>query len=143
MTAVVRSLFRTTAVVAHPGSLVIDNPTVTDGELGGDCLCGRGQTIGTCHVTDTRMWFRAFHEKPAVYHLQNVTDWACVDCVADAALDVAKGVVREQMREKARERAAQIEAIQRQNEMRRAEGLPEVPYWTPDGCDEWPTGGER
>lgn len=106
MTAVVRDLFRTPTVDAQPGNLVTDNPKQTDGELGGDCLCGRGQTIGTCRVTDTRLWFRAFHEAPAVYHLQNVTDWACVDCVADAALDVANGVVRERMREIGRQRAA-------------------------------------
>jgi hypothetical protein len=126
--AVVRQLRRTTTVASQPGNLVTDNPTVTDGKLGGDCLCGRGQTIGTCHVTDTRMWFRAFHEEPAVYHLQNVTDWACVDCVADAALDVANGAIRDRMRKAARERAAEIDALARTNEMRRETGLPIVPF---------------
>lgn len=128
MTAVVRHLRRTTTVAAQPGNLVTDNPTVTDGELGGDCLCGRGPTIGTCHMTDTRLWFRAFHEEPAVYHFQNVTDWACVDCVADAALDVANGVIKERMREKVRQRAAEIDALMRTNEMRREAGLPIVPF---------------
>jgi len=143
MTAVIRQLRRTPDVAAQPGNLVTDQPPQADGELGGDCLCGRGQVIGTCIVTANRLWFRSFHDSPAVYHLARVTDWACVDCVADAALDVANGVIREQMREKGRERAAQLEAIQRQNEMRLEAGLPEVRSWIPGDCDEWPTGGER
>ena len=68
------------------------------GELGGDCQCGRGAAIGTCIVTASRLWFRAFHEPPAAYHLERCTDWACVDCVADNALAVATGEVREAMR---------------------------------------------
>jgi len=79
-------------------SLVTENPPVL-GELGGDCLCGRGPAIGTCINTATRMWFRAFHDGPAVCHLERCTDWACVDCVADNALAVATGEVREQMRQ--------------------------------------------
>lgn len=75
------------------------------GVLGGDCLCGRGETIGTCIVTASRLWFRAFHEPPAVYHLERVTDWVCVDCLADAALDVAQGVIRERMQEEGRRRS--------------------------------------
>ena len=75
------------------------------GVLGGDCLCGRGETIGTCVVTASRLWFRAFHEPPAVYHLERVTDWVCVDCLADTALDVAQGVIRERMREEGRRRS--------------------------------------
>lgn len=77
------------------------------GVLGGDCLCGRGETIGTCLVTAGRLWFRAFHDGVAAYHLARVTDWACIDCLADTALDVANGVIREQMRETGRKRAAE------------------------------------
>jgi hypothetical protein len=74
------------------------------GELGGDCLCGRGPALGTCHWTDGRLNFRAFHNGPAVYHLVNVVDWACVDCIADAALAIASGKVREGMRRLGQER---------------------------------------
>lgn len=76
----------------------------TLGVLGGDCLCGRGAAIGTCIVTASRLWFRAFHEPPAAYHLERCTDWACVDCVADAAVAVASGEVREATRRIARKR---------------------------------------
>jgi len=143
VTAVVRSLFRTTTAAAQTAPPAAEGLPVPS-ELGGDCLCGRGAAIGTCIVTSNRLMFRAFHESPAAYHLERVTSWACVDCVADAVLDVSNGVVRERMREQTGERAAQIEAIQRQNEMRRAEGLPEVRSWIPEGNEfEWPTGGER
>jgi hypothetical protein len=83
--------------------LTIENPP-TLGVLGGDCLCGRGQTIGTCITTATRLWFRAFHEPPAAYHLERCTDGACIDCVADAAQAVATGKVREAMRQIAEQR---------------------------------------
>jgi hypothetical protein len=95
--------------------------------LGGDCRCGRGPTIGTCEATATRLWFRAFHQQPAAYHLQHATDWACVDCVADITLDVANGVIQERMREMGRERAEQMTALMRRNDMRRADGLPIIP----------------
>lgn len=81
-------------------------PTV--GELGGDCQCGRGPTIGTCHWTSGRLMFRAFHDGPAAYHLVNAADWACVDCVADAALAVASGQVRKAMQRIAQERRADL-----------------------------------
>ena len=84
-------------------SLATENPP-TLGVLGGDCLCGRGAAIGTCIVTASRLWFRAFHEPPAAYHLERCTDWACVDCVADAAVAVASGEVREAIRRIARNR---------------------------------------
>ncbi|MGW0579433.1 hypothetical protein ACWD25_26500 [Streptomyces sp. NPDC002920] len=74
--------------------------------LGGDCQCGRGQTIGTCIVTASRLWFRAFHDGPAAYHLARCTDWACVDCIADNALAVATGEVRATLRRIAAERRA-------------------------------------
>lgn len=74
------------------------------GELGGDCLCGRGAAIGTCVWSSGRIWFRAFHDDPASYHLARVLEWACVDCVADAALAVASGEIREAMRRIAEER---------------------------------------
>lgn len=79
------------------------------GELGGDCLCGRGPAIGTCHWTAGRLNFRAFHDGPASYHLENTADWACVDCVADVALDVASGKVREHMRRSVEKRRAALE----------------------------------
>ncbi|PWG13922.1 hypothetical protein DF268_08635 [Streptomyces sp. V2] len=87
-------------------NLAANDPTATLGELGGDCLCGRGSVIGTCVITDTRMWFRAFHDGLTAYHLQRSTDWACVDCVADNALAVANGEIRERMRQLAERRAA-------------------------------------
>jgi len=77
------------------------------GVLGGGCLCGRGTAIGTCVITATRLWFRAFHEPPVAYHLERATDWACVDCVADAALAVASGEVREAMRRAGRPRVSE------------------------------------
>jgi hypothetical protein len=108
MTAVVRQLRRTTPHPApQPHNLVTEEPSPTIGELGGECHCGRGETIGTCVLTATRLWFRAFHESPAVYHFERVTDWVCVDCLADAALDVANGVIRERMRRTAAAREAQ------------------------------------
>jgi len=133
MTAVVRSLFRTTTVDVQP----------TNAEPVDYCQCGRGPVIGVVSYTDTRLRFYSLDDWYCRHLGEAAADLRCVDCLADAALDVANGVVREQMREKARERAAQIEAIQRQNEMRRAEGLPEVQSWIPEGCDEWPVGGER
>jgi hypothetical protein len=125
----------------------IDNPPTEESSapdgLGGDCLCGRGLTIGTCIVSANRLMFRAFHEPPAVYHWSRVTDWACVDCVADAALDIANGVIREQMLNESRHRAEEMDALVQANAMRREAGLPLVPAVIPEGCDEWPTGGER
>lgn len=111
MSTVVRQLRRPPAVTAPPGNLVTEAPPQTDGELGGDCLCGRGQAIGTCVTTATRLWFRAFHEQPAAYHLERVLDWVCVDCLADAALDVADGSVRNRMRAVSRERAEELQAL--------------------------------
>jgi hypothetical protein len=84
--------------------LSIENPPIL-GVLGGDCLCGRGPAIGTCITTASRLWFRAFHEPPAAYHLERATDWVCVDCVADNALAVATGEIRDQMRRIADQRA--------------------------------------
>lgn len=100
--------------------------------IGGDCLCGRGAAIGTCIVTSNRLLFRAFHESPVAYHLERALNWACVDCVADAALDVSNGVVRERMRQQARERAAQLESLR-------------AGQWIdPDSeGNAWPAGGAR
>lgn len=75
------------------------------GELGGDCTCGRGPTIGTLTFTADRMWFRVFHNGPAAFHLENAADWACVDCIADTAIAVATGEVRAAIRRVAEERA--------------------------------------
>jgi len=142
VTAVVRNLFRAAASDAPIATSVPAVEPSTDDLIGGDCQCGRGPAIGTCVVTDTRLRFRAFHELPAVYHLHRVTDWACVDCVADAALDVANGVIKEQMRKVGRERAEEMAALKQQNEMRRAAGLPTVPEAIiPEGFDEWVSEG--
>lgn len=142
MTAVVRNLFRTEPSDVPTATSVPAAKPSTDDLIGGDCQCGRGPAIGTCVVTDTRLRFRAFHELPAVYHLHHVTDWACVDCVADAALDVANGVIKEKMREIGRQRAEEMAALKRQNEMRRAGGLSTVPeVIIPEGFDEWVSGG--
>jgi len=132
MTATVRNLFRTAPAEAQPGNLVTDNPTQANGELGGDCLCGRGPSIGTCMVTANRLMFRAFHEQPSAYHLERVTDWACVDCVADAAMDVANGLISDRMRDQARKRAEQLK------ELRPGEWIAPVPE-----SNAWPVGGER
>ena len=77
-------------------------------ELGGDCLCGRGPAIGTCVFTASRLWFRAFHEPPAAYHLERCTDWVCVDCIADTAIAIASGEVRAAMRRTAADRRAAL-----------------------------------
>lgn len=132
MSAVVRSLFRTATVDAQPASVVAEAPSPAASPLGGDCLCGRGAVIGTCIATSNRLMFRAFHESPVTYHLERVTNWACVDCVADAALDVANGVVRERMREASRQRAEQVASL------RPGEWIDP----DPEG-NAWPTGGER
>lgn len=79
------------------------------GELGGDCSCGRGPAVGTCHWTSGRLSFRAFHNGPAGWHLENAASWACLDCVADSVLAVATGEVREHMRSIGRERRAERE----------------------------------
>lgn len=131
MTAVVRSLFRTTTVPTQPALPAADDRQDPDA-LGADCLCGRGQAIGTCTSTATRLLFRTFSEPPAAYHLERVTNWVCVDCLADAALDIANGVVRERMREQGRERAAQMEGL------RSGEWIDP----DPEG-NAWPAGGER
>jgi len=130
MTAVVRSLFRTTTV---------DAPTSAT-EPVDYCQCGRGAVIGVVSYTDTRLRFYSLQDWYCRHLGDAAADLRCVDCLADAALDVANGVIREQMREKARERAAQIEAVQRQNEMRREAGLPEIRSYIPGDCDEWPGG---
>lgn len=80
------------------------------GVLGGDCLCGRGPAVGTCAWTSGRLSFRAFHDGPAVFHLENAADWACVDCIADATLAVASGEVWKSMRDLARKRLAEMGA---------------------------------
>jgi hypothetical protein len=86
--------------------LATENPP-TLGELGGDCPCGRGPTIGTCTFTASRMWFRVFHDGPASFHLEHAADWVCVDCIADTAIAVATGEVRAAIRRVAQERRAE------------------------------------
>jgi len=130
VTAVVRSLFRT-ATSDAPAS----NAEPVD-----YCQCGRGPVIGVVSCTDTRLRFYSL-EDWYCRHGDAAADLRCVDCLADAALNVANGVIRKQMRAQARERAAQLEAIQRQNKMRREAGLPEIQSWIPGDCDEWPSDG--
>jgi hypothetical protein len=96
---VIQSLLRTPEPVVPPP---------VPRELGGDCQCGRGPAIGTCHWTAGRLNLRAFHDGPATYHLENAADWACVDCIADVALDVASGKVREEMRRSVEKRRAEL-----------------------------------
>lgn len=86
-------------------NLATENPP-TLGELGGDCACGRGPTIGTLAFTASRMWFRVFHDGPAAFHLENAADWVCVDCIADTAIAVATGEVRAAIRRITQERNA-------------------------------------
>lgn len=80
-------------------------------ELGGECQCGRGETIGTVHYSDGRLWFRAFHNGPAGWHLDNATDWRCPDCIADEAIAVANGEVRERMNQVLLKRRQEIEEM--------------------------------
>lgn len=129
MTAVVRSLFRTTTVDAHS----------TNAEPVDYCQCGRGPVIGVVTYTDTRMWFFSLEDYYCRHLGEAAADLRCVDCLADAALNVATGVVREQMREKARERAAEMDALTRTNEMRKAAGLSPKAI-IPEG-NEWPADG--
>lgn len=132
MTAVVRQLRRT----ATP-----DAPTPQAEPLD-YCQCNRGPVIGAVTYTDDQVWFFSM----ASYQMRThhyAADMRCVDCLADVAMDVANGVVRERMREMVRERAAETDALMRSNAMRRDAGLPIVPGIFPEGCDEWPTGGER
>ncbi|MFG2276751.1 hypothetical protein ACGFNY_44210 [Streptomyces chartreusis] len=131
MTAVVRSLFRTTTVDAQP----------TSAEPVDYCQCGRGAVIGVVSYTDSRLTFYSLEDWYCRHVGEAAADLRCVDCLADTALDVANGVVREQMREKARERAADIDALMRTNAMRREAGLPIIPGIFPEGCDEWPSDG--
>lgn len=133
MTAVVRSLFRTTAN---------DTPSPKTEPLD-YCQCGRGVVIGVVSYTASRLTFYSLEDWYCRHLGEAAADLRCVDCLADAAVHVATGVVRERMREAGRERAEQIEAMRRRNEMRRAEGLPEIQSWIPGDCGEWPTGGER
>lgn len=80
-------------MTAHICDLTPNTPPAL-GELGGPCVCGRGETLGTCHWTSGRIWLRAFHDGPAAFHLGNAADWACLECVADKALAVTSGKVR-------------------------------------------------
>jgi hypothetical protein len=80
-------------------------------ELGGECQCGRGETIGTVHYSDGRLWFRAFHNGPAAYHEANAVDWCCADCIADAAVAVASGEVKERMNQFLLKRRREIEEM--------------------------------
>lgn len=133
MTAVVRNLFRTTTVDAQP----------TNTEPVDYCQCGRGPVIGFVTHTDTQLWFSSLESYQARTH-HDAADLRCVDCLADAAMDVANGVVRERMREIGRQRDEEFAALQRQNAMRRAAGLPVLQTAIiPDGCPDWPAGGER
>ena len=65
---------------------------------GGECVCGRGQVIGTCTWTSGRVLFRAFHDGPAGWHDEQAADQVCVDCVADIVAAVASGEVLTAMR---------------------------------------------
>lgn len=132
MTAVVRSLFRTTTA---------EWPT-TQAEPLDYCECNRGPVIGAVIAYADQVRFFPLSNTKAQWP-DNVTYLRCVDCLADISLDVANGVVKERMREKAQERAVEIDALMRTNAMRREAGLPIVPGILPVGFDEWPTGGDR
>jgi hypothetical protein len=131
MTAVVRNLFRTTTV---------DAPT-SNAEPVDYCQCGRGPVIGVVYAYDTRLKFMSLEDSHCTHH--EAAYLRCVDCVADAALNVANGVIRERMREIGRQRDEQWAALQRQNEMRKAAGLPIVQTAIIPEGNEWPTGGQR
>lgn len=110
-------------------------------ELVDYCQCNRGPVIGIVQFTDKQLWFSSLESWQAGTH-RDAADLRCVDCVAEAAQAVASGVVREEMRKASRRRASEMEALMRQNAMRREAGLPIVPVIVPEGSDEWP-GGER
>jgi hypothetical protein len=132
MTAVVRSLFRTTTAEAPK----------TDAEPVDYCQCGRGAVIGVVSYNATRLRFYSLDDWYCRHLGEAAADLRCVDCLADAAVDVANGVVRERMREMGRQRAAEMDALMQTNAMRREAGLPIVPGIFPEG-NEWPTGGQR
>jgi hypothetical protein len=92
------------ADTTHDNLAVDQLPTL--GELGGPCPCGRGETIGTCHFTSNRMWFRVFHDGSTSFHWENAADWVCVDCIADIAIAVATGEIRAAIRRIGQERHA-------------------------------------
>lgn len=133
MTAVVRSLFRTTTV---------DTLTST-AEPVDYCQCGRGPVIGVVSYTGSRLTFYSLEDWYCHHLGEAAADLRCVDCLTDTAMDVANGVIKERMREQSRQRAAEIDALMRTNAMRAEAGLPVIPGVIPEGCEQWPTGGER
>jgi hypothetical protein len=60
--------------------------------------------VGYCSYTESRLTFIAFSDNPWPRSHENVMDWLCLDCVADAVADVASGRERERRREEARKR---------------------------------------
>lgn len=101
------------------------------------CECNRGPVIGTVIAYADRLLFFPLSNKKAEY-ADNVAYLRCVDCLADISMDVANGVIKERMRELSRQRASEIDALMRQNAMRKDAGLPIVPAIVPEGND-WPT----
>lgn len=105
------------------------------------CQCNRGPVVGIVQYNDRQLWFFSLESRQARTH-HDAADLRCGDCLTEAAQAVANGVIRDQMREVSRQRASEVEALMRQNEMRREAGLPIVPGIFPEG-NEWPTGGEQ
>ena len=132
MTGVVRSLFRTTTQ---------DAPT-SQAEPLDYCECSRGVVVGAVIAYADHLLFFPLSNKKAEYP-DNVVYLRCIDCLTDLAMDVATGAIEERMKEWARKRGAEMDALMRTNAMRREAGLPAVSGFIPEGCDEWPTGGER
>lgn len=97
VTAVVRSLFRTTTADAQP----------TNAEPVDYCQCGRGPVIGVFGLrvggSNDRL---AFFPLGSVYaSLPEVAaDLCCLDCVTDAVADLASGKTNAELQELARQR---------------------------------------
>lgn len=131
MTAVVRSLFRTTCE---------DWPSSQTEPLD-YCQCGRGPVIGAVIACTDRLLFFPLSNKKAEAP-ENVLYLRCVDCLADISMDVANGVIKERMRKMARERAEAMAALMRRNKMRRAAGMPVACGLDEDGNERF-AGGQR
>ncbi|MFD7615730.1 hypothetical protein [Streptomyces sp. NPDC059802] len=131
MTAVVRQLRRTATAQGTP--MVYPEPLDY-------CECNRGPVIGAVIAYADRLQFFPLSNKKAEFP-DNVAYLRCVDCVADISMDIANGVIEERMKEMASQRATEMDALMRQNVMRKEAGLPIVPS-IPSRDYGW-TEGER
>ncbi|MFW3477385.1 hypothetical protein [Streptomyces microflavus] len=128
MTAVVRQLRRT----ATAKSSLAGQPEPLD-----YCECNRGPVIGAVVAYTDHVLFFPLSNKKAEYP-ENVAYLRCVDCLTDTSLDVANGVIEAQVKEMVRQRAVEMDALMRQNAMRKEAGLPIVPSVPGPESYGWP-----